>query len=291
MRYCAGSLPGAKAAARLLSQAFVELTFPSPRTSPAVVPAARPRRSASRASCLRRRSTTPTCATKLTPRYGLGCKRPSFHNEYLADLQPRQRASSRRPPSSGSRPRGVRTADGAEHPIDVLVLRDRLQGLRPRQHAAYPIRGVDGVDLEAWWDDNRHQAYEGVSVPGFPNWFSIVRPVRLQRRVLLRPDRDADAPHRALPHARARDRRDARRGHARRPTRATSSRCSPAAATRSSSSDTCATRQQLLLRQARRRAVPRRAPASKSTGTAPASASTSTTSSDGKLRSGLAGNR
>jgi len=26
------------------------------------------------------------------------------------------------------------------------------------------------------WGDNRQQAYEGVSVPGFPNWFSILGP-------------------------------------------------------------------------------------------------------------------
>ena len=41
---------------------------------------------------------------------------------------------------------------------------------------AFAMRGVGGVSLERWWDANRLQAYEGVSVPGFPNSFSILGP-------------------------------------------------------------------------------------------------------------------
>ena len=40
----------------------------------------------------------------------------------------------------------------------------------------FPVQGVGGRDLEAWWDQHRLQAYEGVSVPGFPNLFSILGP-------------------------------------------------------------------------------------------------------------------
>jgi hypothetical protein len=32
------------------------------------------------------------------------------------------------------------------------------------------------VELDDWWDQNRAQAYEGVSVPEFPNMFSIIGP-------------------------------------------------------------------------------------------------------------------
>ena len=41
---------------------------------------------------------------------------------------------------------------------------------------AFQVRGSDGVDLAQWWDENRFQAYEGVSVPGFPNLFLILGP-------------------------------------------------------------------------------------------------------------------
>jgi hypothetical protein len=40
----------------------------------------------------------------------------------------------------------------------------------------FELRGVGGLELAEWWDANRQQAYEGVSVPGFPNWFSILGP-------------------------------------------------------------------------------------------------------------------
>jgi hypothetical protein len=38
------------------------------------------------------------------------------------------------------------------------------------------VHGVGGVELDEWWDENRMQAYEGVSVPGFPNLFHIIGP-------------------------------------------------------------------------------------------------------------------
>jgi hypothetical protein len=41
---------------------------------------------------------------------------------------------------------------------------------------AFEMLGTGGVCLEEWWDANRLQAYEGVSVPGFPNSFSILGP-------------------------------------------------------------------------------------------------------------------
>jgi hypothetical protein len=41
---------------------------------------------------------------------------------------------------------------------------------------AYPVRGRDGLDLETFWSENRFQAYQGVSVPGFPNLFAILGP-------------------------------------------------------------------------------------------------------------------
>ena len=40
----------------------------------------------------------------------------------------------------------------------------------------YPVQGAGGLDLESWWDQHRLQAYQGVSVPGFPNIFTILGP-------------------------------------------------------------------------------------------------------------------
>jgi cation diffusion facilitator CzcD-associated flavoprotein CzcO len=70
----------------------------------------------------------------------------------------------------------VRVAGGAEHEVDVLVLATGFKVFEPGNMPPFPIRGTGGADLEEWWDANRYQAYEGVSVPGFPNLFSILGP-------------------------------------------------------------------------------------------------------------------
>ena len=40
----------------------------------------------------------------------------------------------------------------------------------------FRVHGRDGVELAEWWDEHRFQAYEGASVPGFPNLFLILGP-------------------------------------------------------------------------------------------------------------------
>ena len=79
----------------------------------------------------------PEVRDKLTPQYGLGCKRPSFSQRVPADLQPRQRPSrddvdrsdhAGRCPHVGRHRARDRRADP----------RDRVQGVRGGQHAAVP---------------------------------------------------------------------------------------------------------------------------------------------------------
>lgn len=77
-----GRVPGAQAVARALSQTYVELNFPFPAHFHGVVPIAAAGERAG-LSHLRRQVRDPAVREKLTPRYGLGCKRPSFSNEYL----------------------------------------------------------------------------------------------------------------------------------------------------------------------------------------------------------------
>jgi hypothetical protein len=41
---------------------------------------------------------------------------------------------------------------------------------------AYDLFGLNGLELGAFWDEHRYQAYEGATVPGFPNFFAILGP-------------------------------------------------------------------------------------------------------------------
>jgi cation diffusion facilitator CzcD-associated flavoprotein CzcO len=168
-----GRVPGAQRAARALSQAYVEFTFPLVAHFHGVIPFAT---GAERVALrhLRREVRDPAVREKLTPRYGLGCKRPSFSNEYLATFN-RPNVELETAAIEGITPAGVRTA-GGEHEIDVLILATGFQVFEKGNLPPFPVHGSDGVELAEWWDESRFQAYEGVSVPGFPNMFLILGP-------------------------------------------------------------------------------------------------------------------
>ena len=46
----------------------------------------------------------------------------------------------------------------------------------PATSPSTPCAAAAAPDLEGWWAENRHQAYEGVGVPGFPNYFTMFGP-------------------------------------------------------------------------------------------------------------------
>ncbi len=173
-RQLLGRVPGAQAVTRALSQAYVELNFPLPAHFHGVVPAAT---AAERIGLrhLRRQVHDPVVREKLTPRYGLGCKRPSFSNEYLAAFN-RANVELETSAIGAITPGAVRTVEGVEHEVDTLILATGFQVFDKGNMPAFSVRGSDGVELAEWWDENRFQAYEGVSVPGFPNLFLILGP-------------------------------------------------------------------------------------------------------------------
>jgi cation diffusion facilitator CzcD-associated flavoprotein CzcO len=166
-------VPGAQRAARALSQAYVELTFPiAAHYHGTLKLATAAEKQALKA--LRRQVRDPVVRDKLTPRYGLGCKRPSFSNDYLPTFN-RANVYLETSPIESFTPAGVRTEE-AEHEADVLILATGFKVFEKGNMPPYPVLGRDGVDLSEWWDENRFQAYQGVSVPGFPNMFMILGP-------------------------------------------------------------------------------------------------------------------
>lgn len=71
-------------------------------------------------------------------------------------------------------PKGVRTADGVEHELDVLVFAtgfDAVDG----NYTRMDIRGRGGVTIQEHWKD-APTSYLGVSTTGFPNMFMILGP-------------------------------------------------------------------------------------------------------------------
>lgn len=166
-------LPLVRAATRLASQAFVEI-FPLSAHYSDLVPFAKLAERACR-SFLEQEITDPELRRKLTPDYSFGCKRPTFSNDYLATFT-RDNVALETSAINNITEAGVRTADGNEHELDVLVLATGFKVFEPDNMPPFPITGRRGVDLGAWWGQNRYQAYEGVSVPGFPNYYMVLGP-------------------------------------------------------------------------------------------------------------------
>lgn len=167
-------LPATGMPARLASQAFVEVTFPLAAHYHGKIPLAPLGERIGRRH-LRRQVRDPHVRDKLTPRYALGCKRPSFSNDYLATFN-RDNVHLETTPIHTITPAGIRTTGGTEHPADVVILATGFKVFEAGNMPPFPIRGTAGTDLEQWWDTHRYQAYEGVTVPGFPNFFTILGP-------------------------------------------------------------------------------------------------------------------
>ena len=118
----------------------------------------------------------PELRRKLTPDYGMGCKRPSVSNDYLRTFN-RENVELVTDSIRRVTRRGIETADGTERPVEVIVL---ATGFRlasdPENFRRTPVRGRDGFDLATHYAENRLKSYEGVSMPHLPNHFMIFGP-------------------------------------------------------------------------------------------------------------------
>ncbi|MEU2093536.1 flavin-containing monooxygenase [Nocardia beijingensis] len=115
----------------------------------------------------------PELRAKLTPDYAAGCKRGLFSNEYFPALaQPNVTVETTA--IEAITPTGIRTADGVEHDVDVIIFGTGFKGTEFL--APINIYGLGGRKLADVWSDEGARAYLGLSVPGFPNLFMMYGP-------------------------------------------------------------------------------------------------------------------
>ncbi|BDH55116.1 NAD(P)/FAD-dependent oxidoreductase [Tsukamurella sp. PLM1] len=100
------------------------------------------------------------------------CKRQVVSGSYYRAVKARN-ASLVTEGISRVEPAGVRTADGALHEADLLVL---ATGFRAHDYMR-PMRvtGRDGITLDAAWADGP-RAYRMTAIPGLPNLFTVLGP-------------------------------------------------------------------------------------------------------------------
>jgi cation diffusion facilitator CzcD-associated flavoprotein CzcO len=114
----------------------------------------------------------PELRRKVTPADEIGCKRVMLTDDWYPTLtKPNVDVVTER--VAAVTPTGVRTADGAERPADVIVLATGFEShgfVAPMQ-----ITGKEGRTLAETWA-GLPRAYLGTSVPGFPNLFLLYGP-------------------------------------------------------------------------------------------------------------------
>lgn len=116
----------------------------------------------------------PELRKKLTPDYDFGCKRPTFSNSYYR-IFTKPHVHLQASGIERIEPDGIVANDGTKTDIDTLVLATGFD-LWEANFPAIEIVGREGRNLGKWWRDNRFQAYQGVTVPYFPNYLSLASP-------------------------------------------------------------------------------------------------------------------
>ena len=112
----------------------------------------------------------PATAETLKPYYRLFCKRPCFHNEYLATFN---RPNVQLVDTQG---KGVEritekavVANGVEYEVDCIIYATGFEvGTSYTRRAGHEVIGRDGVTLTDRWADGM-KTFHGVQTRGFPN--------------------------------------------------------------------------------------------------------------------------
>ncbi|MEL6980275.1 MAG: NAD(P)/FAD-dependent oxidoreductase [Pseudomonadota bacterium] len=110
---------------------------------------------------------------KLTPDYGVGCKRMILDSTFYPAIQ-KPNAHLETTAIERIEPGGVRLTDGRLIALDVLILATGFQNfsfMRPMD-----LVGADGLSIDEAWAEGRYDCYNSVHLPGFPNFFLMLGP-------------------------------------------------------------------------------------------------------------------
>jgi cyclohexanone monooxygenase len=117
----------------------------------------------------------PKTAEALKPYYPYGCKRPTFHDEYLPTFNlPHVHLVDTAPLGVQKiNEQGV-VHDGVEYPLDVLIYATGFQWMATSTFNM--ITGRDGVSLKDKWQNEGTKTFLGIHSHGFPNLFIVSGP-------------------------------------------------------------------------------------------------------------------
>lgn len=115
----------------------------------------------------------PELRKKLTPDYELGCKRVLISEDYYPAIQ-QPNVALITGGVSGLTPGGVVAQDGSVYEVDAIIYGTGFQTTQFSH--MYDIQGMQGRNLIEEFNNKGGEAYYGVAVSGFPNFFFLVGP-------------------------------------------------------------------------------------------------------------------
>ena len=117
----------------------------------------------------------PQTAASLKPYYPYGCKRPTFHDEYLPTFnRPNVHLVDTAPKGvSEINERGV-VDDGQEYPLDVLIYATGFEWMATSTFNQ--VVGRDGRSLNDKWQSEGTKTFLGLHSAGYPNLFIVSGP-------------------------------------------------------------------------------------------------------------------
>jgi cation diffusion facilitator CzcD-associated flavoprotein CzcO len=121
---------------------------------------------------LRTQISDPGLRERCVPDYVMGCKRVLFSNDWYPALA-RPNVDLVTDPIARIAGDGVITADGTHRPADVIIYGTGFQSLDFL--APMSVTGLAGRRLDEAWREGA-QAYLGITVSGFPNFFMLYGP-------------------------------------------------------------------------------------------------------------------
>lgn len=115
----------------------------------------------------------PDLIAKSIPDYPIFANRPVIDNGWF-DALLRDNVELVTEPIARITPDGIETADGRQHPLDVIVM---ATGFDPNDYfSEIEIVGRGGVRIADLWAESGPQAFWGVMVPHMPNFFMLYGP-------------------------------------------------------------------------------------------------------------------
>jgi len=115
----------------------------------------------------------PVLREKLTPNYQMGCKRVMVSNDYYPALM-RPNVELITEGIAAVQGHSIVDTKGCEREVDVIIFGTGFEVTTAYRHMR--LLGAGGKNLADIWDAQGMQAFLGIAVAGFPNYFMLLGP-------------------------------------------------------------------------------------------------------------------